>query len=61
MAIRTRRIHKAHYTLTQRGYGIWWHEHECGEPRWKTSMIFVDAIHAQEEERGENSVMSEES
>jgi hypothetical protein len=61
VAIQTKRIHKARCTLIQRGYGLWWYEHGCGEPRWKTSMIFVDAIHAQEEEKGENSVMLEAS
>ncbi len=61
VAIWTERIHKACCTLTQRGYAIWWYEHGCREPRWKTSMIFVDAIHAQEEERGKNLVMLEAS
>jgi hypothetical protein len=25
--------------------GIWWYEWGCGKPRWKTLMIFNDAIH----------------
>jgi hypothetical protein len=53
VVIRIKRIHKACCTLTQRRYGIWWYEHGCGEPRWKTSMIFVNVIHTQEEEKGE--------
>ncbi len=45
---------KAWWTLTQRAYGIWWHEWGRGKPRWKTSMIFNDVIHIQAKEGGEN-------
>jgi hypothetical protein len=45
MAISITRIHKAQCTLTQKGYGIWWYEPRCGKPKWKASMIYIDAIH----------------
>jgi hypothetical protein len=32
-------------------YGIGWYEQGCGEPRWKTSMIFLDMIHAKMKKR----------
>jgi len=40
-------MHKACWTLTRKTYGMWWYERGHGKPRWKTSMIFNDAIHVQ--------------
>jgi len=52
MAILIKGIWKACCTSTQRGYEIQWYEWRYGEPRWKASMISINAIHAQVEEGG---------
>jgi hypothetical protein len=33
MAIRTKGMYKACWTLTQRTYEIWWYDQGCGKPR----------------------------
>jgi hypothetical protein len=35
-------------------YGIWWYKWKHGKSRWKTLLIYNDAIHVQVEKWGEN-------
>jgi hypothetical protein len=49
-----KRIRKTHWTLTQRGCGMWWYEWGRAKPRWKALMISNEAIHIQVK-RGEDS------
>jgi hypothetical protein len=43
-------ICKARWTLIRKTYGIWWCEQGWGKPKWKTSMMSMDAIHVHDEE-----------
>ncbi len=49
-----KRIYKAHWTSTQKAYGIWWYEQGQSKPKSKTSMMSMDAIHVHVEERREH-------
>ncbi len=40
--------------LNTKKYGMWWYEWGHGKPKWKTLMIYNDAIHVQVEKGGKD-------